>query len=837
MVPPDQPITIEEGENVLEFTLEPMLVEFAVMAKLVDGEKEYPIEKLAIEGYRGQERLGCEDTNPQGLAVLCNIFPGELTLALKPTVRLTDGRMLRLAHSSRVAVYADGYQTEPAKVYYTYGPAAIEVRAVLLLNVDGKQKEIDLPGIPVAVYRGQSAIGAPLNTGTTDVRALIFPDLDQVDYTVAIASRNVTFRGQPLKLADGLSETWLAQVRAGHTQSIKFVFQPCAATVVGAVVDANCGAPLADVPFILASIDDPSVVISATSDSSGRLPFPNVPLGRYRALPARERLTLADGRTWELEKGGLSQSVERVIEVPASGTVQIDAPFKLVPERHRIYGMVTIGNQLVPHAIIDIYDDQGKLVRTVESDTLGKYEAEVERAGNYHVTVRMVLGAPVQPAQRFPVKVASDAELNLPLPGSERNASLFGGVSPVPPPPANGQLRDAAVDLSAYPVLTTEVSATASPQPVGGAGGAPLGQVVEGALREVLAWRPRASDPKGFVAALNQSFTCSEAEGRSVCTWTPRSYAVQVDLGAVTGAQASIYMRAKAALDQSLPLLEGLYPLRPDADEQDIEANRAIINSNEVELVNELGVQGGPRAARVDALFDSLLGGNDATPSTIDELVPDSQFGQMRDLFGFTPAFVNTVDEEQNLTNFIILVDHASALRRSWVAQRDFFTGRGGAEPFFGTQMILLSRSLAVVVEAVEETSFVMDSVFLDSAERQTLELTYANEHPIFLGELLRWAYDFASTEAPRLIQEGGKSGVIAVTPTLERLERLVRGAMLRPDGEQDPAAFPAGYRTARVQRSLQELSSHLAEALELASEIRRNGLANARFGRRFVRR
>ena len=39
---------------------------------------------------------------------------------------------------------------------------------------------------------------------------------------------------------------------------------------------------------------------------------------------------------------------------------------------------------------------------------------------------------------------------------------------------------------------------------------------------------------------------------------------MQADLGAVTGAQASIYSRAKVALYQSLPLLEGLTSLRVD---------------------------------------------------------------------------------------------------------------------------------------------------------------------------------------------------------------------------------------------------------------------------------
>ena len=58
-----------------------------------------------------------------------------------------------------------------------------------------------------------------------------------------------------------------------------------------------------------------------------------------------------------------------------------------------------------------------------------------------------------------------------------------------------------------------------------------------------------ATDPKGFLGALNQSFTVTEVEGHIESKWTPRTYAVQTDLaGGITGAQASLYSRAKDAL-------------------------------------------------------------------------------------------------------------------------------------------------------------------------------------------------------------------------------------------------------------------------------------------------
>src|SRR5690349_16784565 len=121
------------------------------------------------------------------------------------------------------------------------------------------------------------------------------------------------------------------------------------------------------------------------------------------------------------------------------------------------------------------------------------------------------------------------------------------------------KIAEGVSDLQSYPILTSDVGSTGAPTPgaTGGrAGGAPIGQIAENAVRDALGWRPKTNDPKNFVAALNQSFALKDVEGHVEWTWMPRTYAVQADMTALTGAQASIYARAKAALDQSLPLLD-----------------------------------------------------------------------------------------------------------------------------------------------------------------------------------------------------------------------------------------------------------------------------------------
>jgi hypothetical protein len=380
-----------------------------------------------------------------------------------------------------------------------------------------------------------------------------------------------------------------------------------------------------------------------------------------------------------------------------------------------------------------------------------------------------------------------------------------------------------------FPILTEEVDLDQLTRPSLPRGGtSSVGETVERALRDVLGWRPRNGDAKGFLAALGQAFTCEEVEGHTECRWTPRSYVVEIqaDMGAVTGAQASIYTRAKALLEQTLPLLDGLEPLIPDYDRENITAIRAIVRSQLTELVDELGVEGGPRVVRVDQLFSFLVGvaildrARAATfsPSEPAEAV-EGNLGVLRDRFGLRRGRINTIDEEQNYTNFLILVDNVVTLLLSWLIQRTFFDrtrGENEPEPYLGTQLVLLSRDLEVVAESVHEVEYAMDSVFLGPAERQTLELRFTGQNPpppMFVSELLAWVERFASQEGPQLIEEGGKQGLANFRETVTLLRTLVEQA-----GEQ--TGMPDAYEKRRVQRALEELAQQLQNAAARVDDI-----------------
>jgi hypothetical protein len=425
------------------------------------------------------------------------------------------------------------------------------------------------------------------------------------------------------------------------------------------------------------------------------------------------------------------------------------------------------------------------------------------------------------------------------------------GLLPEPfPAPARPPGGGAVGDLQSYPVLTEEVPAGVLPSTTGAAtagsagGTSALSQTADKAIREVLSWRTKSDDPQGFVQALGQSFDLKEVEGHTEWTWTPRSYTVQTDMGVVTGAQASIYTRAKVALDQSLPLLNGLYPLTPNVEPEDLRTVQSVVSIQFTALVNELGVVGGPRVPRVDELFRLLLGHEnpDEPPRRPEEVVRGS-LGLVRKRFGFERRFVTTVDDEQDLTNYYILVDYVIGLNHSWIHEKEYFIRNGFKKdwaPFFGTQLVLLSRSLDVVAQAVQDAYFAMDSVFMGDAERQISQLNFRGLSPkvpnprtgqietlqpfpgntsgLFVAELLDWVNRAATDELPRLLQDAGKDGIESLTSYMERLRRFVHTSI-----PPTPAAkgLPPGYDTPRVRRAMQLVADGLDETYKLALQLK----------------
>lgn len=381
-------------------------------------------------------------------------------------------------------------------------------------------------------------------------------------------------------------------------------------------------------------------------------------------------------------------------------------------------------------------------------------------------------------------------------------------------------------DAFSYPMLTEEIGGGNRPSGSGrrrSGGGGDLTTVVNQTLADVLGWKARVDDPAAFEGALTASFEVEEVDGVTNWKWTPRTYAVQSDLsGGITGAQASLYKRAQEALQQSLPLLDGLYPLDPKADAENIAALKAVVRTQLSQLVSELATAGGPSEARVNSYFGLLLtrdGRFQSGEGALDVSEPDDlggTLGELRDQLGLatTQRFVNTIEDEQDLTNFRILADYVTGLAQTWLNNRHFF-GFGKGARFLGTQLVPLSRQLTVVSTSVDELRFALDSVFIGDAERQTLPLDFGDASDgMYAEDFLQWIQNFVDDEAPIYVQQGGKFGIgNSVLPIGRRLLDLA-GRLRNQRG------LPEGFSTSRVQIAVDSLVKELGRLVDLGAPV-----------------
>jgi hypothetical protein len=127
----------------------------------------------------------------------------------------------------------------------------------------------------------------------------------------------------------------------------------------------------------------------------------------------------------------------------------------------------------------------------------------------------------------------------------------------------------------------------------------------------------------------------------------------------------SFYRRAQAKLSEGRESAERLLPLT-DSPSKDLNVLRSVVRSKLDELIEEFATAGGPRIARVDHLFTMLLGQpHRAVPSKI-----NGSIGDLGIALGEKQESVNTVDDEQNLTNFRIIADYVISLLDSWEAHK-----------------------------------------------------------------------------------------------------------------------------------------------------------------------
>jgi len=792
-------VTLIEGEEAeLHIGLEPeeavlQLLAYHDAQRCGDPGGQTRIKNLRFDVYDGSSLLDSGKTGDDGTATLPLHHTGWVEVRMQGRVH-TGGATLLPAGGDRQRVLLEPGKECAVRIAYVAGHAELTVEAVL---ADGDCEAAPLPGVGLSLYAPGS--GVPVRTARTDDWPVVFSDLAAGPYTLAVHPPP-NHRGHAVELADGAQQRSTVVVEPGSSTPLTLRFRPARGQVKGCVRGLGSQEGWEGIRLRLVPPHGGTPLRTAT-EARGEFLFTDVPAGPYELELADAKIPHGLGH-WMLAPGSPAR---QKVAVQPGAPVSVE-PFLLAPDEHTLTIQVfDPDNKPLPYAAVEVLAENGELVGNFSTNETGTSTVELERAGNYQV--RFLDDGRI--VHRVQVNKGATVSLH----------ARRGGGATSRPGPSGGGFQDAVVDIP-YPLLTESAAMGGASWSGGAPSGADLGQTVQEALRSVLNWRATGynGDAKGFVTALNQSFSVRQIEGHTEFTWTPRSYAaVQSGLGALTGAQASIFTRAKVALDQALPLLEGLYPLRADADPQNTEAIRAIVRSGLTELVNELGIEGGPRVLRVDDLFRQLSGYTNSLQFNPNPEQVKGQLAQLAAVFGLKRNQVNTIDEEQNLTNFLIIVDYTLGLQQSWLTQRGFFTRGSGSEPFLGTQLVLVERSLAVIAESVREAYMAMDSVFLGREERQVVELAFPGEPSLFVAELLGWIDQVASNEGPQLIKDGGKQGVISFQPTIERLAQLAAGALIPP---QNPADLPAGYRTARVQRALQELADHLDEASRLVQQI-----------------
>ncbi|MGI0487436.1 hypothetical protein ACN4EK_18490 [Pantanalinema rosaneae CENA516] len=377
--------------------------------------------------------------------------------------------------------------------------------------------------------------------------------------------------------------------------------------------------------------------------------------------------------------------------------------------------------------------------------------------------------------------------------------------------------------------------------------GGDLQGIVEGALGTILGNTARTDDAKTLVNTLTQTFVARQVDGRTVYDWNPRSVAVRAsDLGGgITGAQASLYHRAKTAIQDGIQLLNSLYPLKSAADKENMEATRAIVRTEMQELLAELGARGGPRILRVDNLFQLLLGGEEINGNQR----VGGQLKRLMEFFGLLPSQINTVEEEQNYSNFLTLKDYLQSLQRSWVDYKRSQDSSAGA--YIGTQLVRLAQALAVVGESVQEVYRIMELFFLGPEERLSVYIdftraraeTFSDSLPgaassqtgafplpdgtaypvrdtaqlrdsMTVEGLLNWVWRFATEEGPLLAKSGGKLGIQVIAETSDRLMILTQAATYTPIPN-------AAFRREGVIRALRDLAFQLYQVRQLADQVK----------------
>jgi hypothetical protein len=304
------------------------------------------------------------------------------------------------------------------------------------------------------------------------------------------------------------------------------------------------------------------------------------------------------------------------------------------------------------------------------------------------------------------------------------------------------------------------------------------------------------SEPAEIVAALNRMFTRKEVDGKPVYEYAAQAAVGAGDFGlGQSAAQVSLATRARNLLGDSRSRLQILKPRRSDADHDEVQAIRLVVLKELGELTEELGQAGGPRVERIDTLLDTILGAEGR----------GGLLARFETEFGLAdPKDLNSPDEYDDWVNFQMVRSDWVMLRQSWNEMKAMQEGD------FALLSSKLIRELKLAGESIRELEDVLDDAGVETTDREVLLVNAGEDSELTLSGLLTWIRHLCLNEAPQLIKEGGRIGVSALIPALDKVTGL-GGAL----SKMDPLD-----RHAEVVDALDALNDRLVKALELAREI-----------------
>jgi hypothetical protein len=362
-------------------------------------------------------------------------------------------------------------------------------------------------------------------------------------------------------------------------------------------------------------------------------------------------------------------------------------------------------------------------------------------------------------------------------------------------------------------------------------GGTTNDEIVERALQSALGGPTTTADPAGFAAALGRTTTTEQVDGQTRTVYRRPTGAGPVlpdALGALTGAQATLYSQAQAARTQIVELVDRLKPLALTPDPDAVNDLRSLLKSLVDGVAEELGQPGGPTVPRVDHLLAELVGRDvDGLPAPVDPANLDGVLLRLRDAFGMERGEISSLEDERVFTDFNALVGDISALRTSWIQDRDFLDPLIG-EPFLGTQLVQIERALEVVGQAVEEAYAALDRAQVEQTERDVSRVPVGpGGRTVSLGSALAWVGDFARSGRERL-KQGGKDGIGSVAVEAATLDDLLGKLVANLPSTGSSTFTLTGIGSQPVRAALTALARNVKAVRDLAVIIRRPKLTLA---------